>query len=71
MKTGETEVPLCDGTDCQSPSIGSYDELKEVPGWRHPADRKGDRIFEVVRRVTYCAKHEADAKAVPASVLLR
>jgi hypothetical protein len=69
MKTNEAGVSLCDGTDCEALTVGSCDELKEVPRWRHPGDRKQDRVFEVVRRVSYCAKHEMDAKAALVSVL--
>jgi hypothetical protein len=62
---------ICSGTDCQSRSIGSIQELKEIPAWRHPTERKGCQTFEVVATVFYCEKHEEEAKSVPLSVLPR
>jgi len=57
------EAPICSGTGCKLPSIGSVWELREVPAWRHPPDRLGVRAYEPVKLVTFCEEHERVARA--------
>ncbi len=59
----EQETIKCSGTGCQSNAIGTWLELREVPAWRHPVDRVGERVFDVVKEVRYCAEHERAAKS--------
>jgi len=57
------EGHICDGTGCTSPSVGAWDELREVPDWRRPDDRPADhRVFEIGRVVYFYDAHEDDAK---------
>ena len=56
-------VASCSATDCKNLSIGQHQELKAVPTWRHPSDRKGQRMYDHVATVNYCADHERVAKA--------
>jgi hypothetical protein len=65
------DLAVCSGTGCNAAPVGIHQELKEVPAWRHPVDYKGQRAFEVISNIPYCAEHRSAAKAVPTSVLVR
>jgi hypothetical protein len=65
------EGHICSAMGCQAPSIGIWHEIREVPAWRHPPDRAGQRAYEIVATVYYCAEHERAAKSIncPATCL--
>jgi hypothetical protein len=62
LSSSETAL-LCEGTGCNNPAIGLHREVREVPAWRHPEDRPGQRMYEVLTSARYCADHKAVAKA--------
>jgi hypothetical protein len=55
---------MCSGRNCNKTSIGSFNEVKEVPKWRCVDDRPENHIqFDLVTKVYYCAEHEQIAKS--------
>lgn len=56
-------IGKCSATSCVADSIDAVTEYKEVPAWRHPADRKGERMYDPVAVAYYYKEHESAATA--------